>query len=223
MRRRSAIRAYYPVFADLKGRRCVVIGGGPVAQRKALTLLRYGARVTVVSPTATRRLVSAGQEGTLRYVPRRFRTSDVRGAWLVYAATDEPAINARVSRAAHRLKIFANVVDRTPLCSFIAPAIVQRGQLTVAISTGGRSPSLAKQLRRELEGTLGRHYAPMLRLLTGLRRAAHRRLKTFSDRRRYFDRVLRGRAFTLVRAGKDREARREALALLDRFAMRNGT
>ena len=189
--------AYYPIFADLKGRRCVVVGGGAVAQRKVTALLRSGADVTVISPTLTKRLLGYARQGKIRHHARRFRPADLRGAWLVYAATNDQQMNELAFRTATRQRIFTNVVDQKPLCSFIAPAIVRRGGLTVAISTGGGSPSLAKRVRRDLERAMRDRYAPMLRVLAGLRGAARRRLATSSDRKRYF---------------------REALALLERYA-----
>ena len=213
---------YYSLFTDLHGRRCVVIGGGIVAQRKVTTLLDYGADLIVVSPTATRRIITYARQGNLRYLARSFRPSDLRGAWLVYAATDDQRINELVSRCATRSRIFTNVVDQKPLCSFIAPAIVKRGDLVIAISTGGMSPAIAKQLRRELAGSVGTDYAKMLRLLGGLREAAKQRLPSFQARKRYFDRLVGGRVFALVREGKTTAARREALMLLERSAATNG-
>ena len=213
---------FYPMFADLNGRRCVVVGGGLVAQRKVLALLGYGARVTVISPTLTSRLAACARRGAIRYLARQVRPADLRGAWLVYAATDEPRVNELVSRTAAARRVFANVVDKTPLCSFIAPAIFRRGALTIAISTGGASPALAKKLRRDLERTVGHGYAPMLRLLAGLRGLAKRRLPGPRERKRYFDALVRGRVFGLVRDGRRREARQAALALLARHAGRNG-
>ena len=206
--------AYYPLFADLHGRRCVVVGGGVVAQRKVTTLLDYGAAITVVSPTATTRLLAYARRGRVRYLARAFRPADLRGAWLVYAATDDQRINESVYRTASRLRIFTNVVDQKPLCSFIAPAIVKRGDLVIAISTGGMSPAVAKRLRRELTAYVGADYARMLKLLGGLREAAKSRLPSSQARKRYFDRLVGGRVFKLVRAGKTSAARREALALL---------
>lgn len=216
------IRAYYPMFADLTGRRCVVIGGGLVAQRKVTTLLGYGARVTVVSPTLTRRLARAVREGTIRHCARRFRPGDLRGAWLVYAATDDQDINRLVYQTATRLRVFANVVDNKPLCSFIAPAIFKQDALTVAVSTGGLSPALAKKVRNELGRWLGSAYVPMLRLLAALRGKAKRELPSAEARKRYFDQLVEGRVFDLVRAGKRREARQTALASLARCARKNG-
>ena len=208
-------RAYYPMFADLTGRRCVVVGGGMVAQRKVTTLLGYGARITVVSPQITRRLSGYARRGRIRHVARRVRPADLRGAWLVYAATDDRRINRLVHRAAQRMRIFANVVDQTPLCSFIAPAIVRRGPLTIAVSTGGASPSLAKKIRSDIDRQIGQRYAPVLKLLAGLRGAAKRKLPRYQDRKRYFDRVVRGRVVELARTGRSVAARQEALALLE--------
>lgn len=213
-------KAYYPIFTDLNGRRCAVIGGGLIAQRKVTTLLRCGALITVVSPSLTKRLAASARQGRIRHTARRFRPGDLRGAWLAYAATDDPAINLAVSRTARRLRVFANVVDQTPLCSFIAPSIFRRGALTIAVSTGGGSPSLAKRLRRELGRLIGREYVPMLRLLRSLRGVAKRRLPRYPDRKRYFDRLLRGPTVRLIRAGKIRQARRQALELLAHEATR---
>ncbi|MBI4340866.1 MAG: bifunctional precorrin-2 dehydrogenase/sirohydrochlorin ferrochelatase [Candidatus Omnitrophica bacterium] len=202
-------RAYYPMFADLNGRPCVVVGGGLVAQRKVTTLLRYGAKLTLISPQLTRRLAAYARHGRIRHLARRFRPADVRGAWLVYAATDDARINHLVFRSAQRQRVFANVVDQKPLCSFIAPAILTRGPLTVAVSTGGASPTLAKRLKRELGEQLGRQYGPLLKLLTGLRGIAKRKLPNYHDRKRYFDAV--------VRRGPS-ATRRQALTLLEQYA-----
>ena len=213
-------KRYYPLFADLEGRRCVVIGGGMIAQRKVTALLRCGADVTVISPAATQGLRSTAKAGRIRYVARRFRPSDARGAWLIYAATDDRRINELVSRTAQRRHVFANVVDQKPLCSFIAPSLFTRGPLTVAVSTGGASPTIAKRLRQALEQTIGAEYVPMLRLLAQLRGAAKRALPSYQDRKRYFDQLAGGRVFALVRANRQQAAKREALALLKRYAAR---
>ena len=213
-------RAYYPMFADLNGRSCLVVGGGMVAQRKVTALLRHGARVTVVSPRLTARLAASARRGRIRHLARRFRPADARGAWLVYAATDDLMINRTVYRSAQRRRLFANVVDQKPLCSFIAPAVFQRGPLTIAISTGGASPSIAKRLRRELARLIGAEYVPMLSLLAGLRGIAKRILPDYRDRKRYFEALVNGRVFAQVRAGRRRQARREALRLLNAQARR---
>ena len=206
--------AYYPLCADLQGRRCVVIGGGVVAQRKVTTLLRFGARITLISPAVTTRLAGYARQGRVRHVARRYRRGDLRGAWLVYAATDERRINERVFREAGAAQIFTNVVDQKPLCSFIAPAIVKRGDLVIAVSTGGSSPTVAKRLRQELARTVGADYGRLLRVLNGLRGIAKRTLPRYDDRKRYFDELVRGRVFELVRRGRVSTARAQALHLL---------
>jgi len=187
------------------------------------TLLEYGADITVVSPTATRRLLRYARQKKVRYLVRQFRPMDLRGAWLVYAATDDERINELVSRYAIRARIFTNVVDQPRLCSFIAPAIVKRNDLVIAISTGGASPTLAKQLRRDIQRTVGRDYARMMGLLKSLRAVAKRKLPAYDDRKHYFARLVNGPVFGLVRTGKVAAARREALALLEQAASKNGS
>ena len=209
---------YYPIYADLRGRRCVIIGGGPVAHRKATTLLRHGAQVTVISPLLTPRLATRARAGAVRHIARTFRASDLRGAWLAYACTDDQRVNERVARAAREARLFANVVDQPSLCSFIAPAILRRGRLTVAVSTGGASPTFAKHLRRRLAACIGGETPAMLRLLAGLRTPAKRVLPRYEDRKRYFHEVVEGAVAAQVRAGRHRLARRQALTLLHRRA-----
>jgi siroheme synthase-like protein len=214
--------AYYPLFADLQRRQCLVIGGGLVAQRKVVALLQAKARVTVVSPMATQRLLGYARRGRIRHVARTFRPADLQGAWLVCAATDDHVVNEAVFKAATRRRIFTNVVDQPRLCSFIAPAIARRGSLTIAVSTGGASPTMARRLRDEMDRRLGPEYARLLRLLGGLRDVAKRRLPRYEDRKRYFDDLAQGRVFRLVQSGQTVAARRQALALLGRYAVRRG-
>ena len=216
-------KAYYPLFADLTGKPCVVIGAGKVAQRKVTTLLAHQARLTVISPEATKRILAYARQGRIRYLARQFHPADLRNAWLAYAATDDKKINKQVFRAAQKQRVFANIVDQTPLCSFIAPAIFRRGPLTVAVSTGGSSPSLAKRLRQELGSRIGAEYGAMLGLLASLRGIAKKKLPNYNDRKRYFDALVSGRVFALARAGRLPAAKKEALAFLDKeSALKNG-
>ena len=143
---------YYPAYLDLTGRRCVVIGAGEVAERKVQQLLASAADVTLVSPTATTELERLADAGRLRWIRRAYVTGDLAGATLAIAGTDDEAINRQVHAEAELEKTLLNIVDVTPLCGFIAPSIVERGPVTVAISTGGTSPALARKLR-ELMGS----------------------------------------------------------------------
>ena len=206
---------YHPMFANLQRRRCLVVGGGLIAQRKVTSLLKARAIVTVVSPRVTRRLMVAARDGRIRHVKRRFRPDDLRGVWLVYAATDEPRTNELVFRIANDARVFTNVVDQKALCSFIAPAVLRRGSLAVAVSTGGASPSLAKQLRDELGKQIDAGYPRLLRLLEGFRMRAQEELPGYADRKRYFARLLHGPVPKLVRAGHMVRARQEARRLLN--------
>ncbi len=215
-----AAGAYYPIFTDLKGRMCVVVGGGLIAQRKVTTLLKFGAVVKVIAPTLTARLADLAARERLTYVARRFRPADVRGAWLIYAATDEQSINEAVFKTAAAKRIFANVVDQQSLCSFVAPAILKRGELVIAISTSGGSPSLSKRVRQDLEQWIGPDYGRMLRVLKSVRPAAKRRLPTYADRQRFFTRLINGPVFQLVREGKAAAASRRAHELLEEATSR---
>jgi len=215
-------RAYYPLFADLAGRRCLVVGGGAIAQRKVLQLLRCGATVTVISPAVTRHLAGLAQARRIRLIGRGFSPTDLRGVWLAIAATNDQRVNEAVARAASSKRIFANIVDEPALCSFIAPAIVRRGGITVAVSTGGASPSIAKRIRTEVGHLLDRRYAPLLRLAAALRPVAKRILPTYQARKRYFDRLLRSPIAARAVNGNHVETKRRALAMLARAARHHG-
>ena len=142
--------APYPAFLRLDGKRVLLVGGGAVAARKARALARCGARVTLVAP----RVGAAARRAADRVVERSFRARDLDGAALAVCATDDEALNARVSRLCRRRGVWANVVDRPALCDFIVPAVVRRGPLSIAVSTGGASPFMARRLRRRLESFL---------------------------------------------------------------------
>ena len=153
---------FFPMMVKLEGRKCVVVGAGAVAEEKISGLLPHLARVTVVSPLATRKIQKQAQAGIITWKQRRFRPNDVAGAFLVIAATDSPAVNAAVFRACKARGVLCNSVDDPPNCDFFYPAVVRRGALQIAISTSGRSPALASRLRRELEQQFGREWADWL-------------------------------------------------------------
>jgi siroheme synthase-like protein len=141
---------HYPIFLDLQDRPILVVGAGRVALRKVKGLLESGARVTVVAPAWE----SEFEELPVRMVRRRFRASDLAGAMLVFAATDDRLANHRIGIAAKGKGVFANIADCAEECDFVVPARVQRGSLQIAVSTGGESPRLAAELRKKLEDVL---------------------------------------------------------------------
>jgi precorrin-2 dehydrogenase len=159
----------YPMFVSLEGRKTVVIGGGKVAQRKVEVLLGCGAEVAVISPEVTEELADWERAGRVRIEQRGFEAGDTGGAWLVIAASGEEEVNRRVFAEAEEGGIFCNVVDVPELCSFQVPAVVQRGAMQIAISTGGVSPALAKRIRKELEVGFGPWYETFLAGLSELR------------------------------------------------------
>ncbi len=144
---------YYPAYLNIAGRRAVVVGGGEVAERKTAQLLASGANVTLVSPDATPELERLASDGRVRWIRRAYASGDLAGAWLAIAATDDTEVHHSVGAEAEREKTLLNVVDVPDLCGFIAPAIVQRGPVTVAVSTGGASPALARKIRELIGGT----------------------------------------------------------------------
>ena len=164
---------YIPIFLDVAGRECVVVGGGEVAARKVESLLEAGARVTVVSPRLSPSLGKVVAGGRLTHIPRDYQRGDISGCVLVYAATDDPKLNRELAIEARALGIPINVVDVPELCTFIAPAVFKRGALQVAVSTSGASPAFAARLRRELEDRFGAEYALTLEVLRAARRRLH--------------------------------------------------
>jgi siroheme synthase-like protein len=141
---------FYPIFLNLTGRRCVIIGGGQIAEGKASKLLDSDAKIVVISPDATQTIHSLAERGDVELVLRKYQSGDLEGAFLAIAATNDRVVNQEIFEEAETLGVLLNAVDDMPRCSFIAPSIVQRGPVTLAISTGGASPALARKLRETL-------------------------------------------------------------------------
>ncbi len=160
---------YYPANLDLRGHLAVVIGGGEIAERKVLTLLEAGARVTVVSPTLTATLAGLADTHEIVHHPRSYRRGDLTDAWLAFAATGDESVHAEIAAEAAEQRVFLNVVDRPRLCSFIVPAVLTRGPVSVAVSTGGASPALAKRLASELAAAVGPEWGLAADVLGALR------------------------------------------------------
>src|SRR5256885_6223517 len=161
--------AFYPVFLDLRGRRAVVIGGGAVAEQKVRGLIAAGAHVTLVSPETVPALSDLARRGAIEIRRRSYRPGDLAGAWLAIAATDDRSVNEAVWAEAERVGVPLNAVDDLEHCSFIAPAIHREGDITVAVSTGGKSPALAVRLRQRIARLVGRAEARLCELLGELR------------------------------------------------------
>ena len=161
---------YYPIYLDVKDRKCLVVGGGAVGTRKVETLLECGAKVTVVSIDASEKLKKLSNSGLIRLKERAFQTDDLESVFLVVVATDDEDLNVKVHAAAERRRVLCNIADRPEACNFILPSIVSRGDLTIAISTSGKSPAFAKKLRKQLEAQFGDEYAEFLKLMGAIRK-----------------------------------------------------
>ena len=161
---------YYPVLLDLAGRRCLMVGGGSVAERRVDALLAAGAQVTVISPRVTQPLAALAAEGRIGLESRGYREGDLAGNDLVFVATDAGEVNAAVAREARERGLWINAADDPAHCTFILPALVRRGDLTVAVATGGTSPALARAVREELEAYLTAEYATLAAIAAEARR-----------------------------------------------------
>ena len=208
----------FPLFADLQDRRVLVVGGGPVAERKTEALLRAGARPRVGAPDLTPRLRAWHKDGRIAWIAGRFDAHWLSGAWLVVAATDDADINRAVAAVAEARHVFANVVDDAELSSFQVPAIVERGPLQVAISSGGGAPMLARHLRRQLESLLDDSWASLADLFTRQRRRIRQRFPQPAERRRFFETLLAGPLPRLYRQQLHAQAEQHFQAMLDEHA-----
>ena len=211
-----------PLFLDVKGKRCVVVGGGEVALRKATLLVRAGAKLHVVAPKLDDEMASlCKREGAL-VCPTEFQPCCLASATLVIAATDSLNVNTAVSDAAKALSIPVNVVDQPALCTFIVPAIVDRSPILVAISSGGASPILARSIKRLIETLLPARVDRLALLLRQLRDAIRGKIRGFEDRTRFWEKILEGDIPELVYAGKEDEARKRILDEAERASAARG-
>jgi precorrin-2 dehydrogenase/sirohydrochlorin ferrochelatase len=180
---------YYAAFLDLRGRRCLVVGGGAVGERKVAGLLDAGARVRIVSPTLTPALAALADAGIVEHRARPFRRHDARGCAVVVAATGVTVVDDTVAEAARRVRALVNVVDRPAVCDFILPSVLRRGDLQIAVSTSGKSPALAREIRRRLETEIGEDYAVLVARVAAQRRGLRGRRLTPAARMRAADRL----------------------------------
>jgi siroheme synthase-like protein len=197
---------YYPIYIDIENRSVVIIGGGTVCARKAETMMKYGARVTVVSPEFSEEIEQWAHEGCLALSRKMYDPSDLDGANIVIASTDVQSVNEQIAADCRERRIPVNVVDVTPLCEFIIPAIVESGSIQIAVSTGGRSPAVARTLKEDLQRMIGPEYAEANDVLGTLRDGAKGVLPTDVDRKHFFDGIIAGGILTLLREGRRAEA-----------------
>ena len=211
---------HYPINVNLAHRRCLVIGGGSVAERKVETLLEFGAEVTVISPDITPLLSQLASSSSIQHILASY-TSDLSDLsdtsdrpFLVFAATDDREVNKRISADCQSRGILVNVVDDPELCTFYVPAIVQREDLIISISTSGRSPAMARWLRERLEATLGSEYGQLADVLGSLRSEVKAKYRDPGDRNQAYLRILNSDILDLLAEGKEQEALTKASSLI---------
>jgi precorrin-2 dehydrogenase/sirohydrochlorin ferrochelatase len=183
---------FYIACLRLKGRRCLVVGGGDVGLEKVEGLLVCDADVTLVAPEAHPALIELALEGSITWVRREYESPDLEGCLIAIAASDDTDVNIRVFDDAEHRAMLVNVVDVPPLCNFILPAIVRTGPLAVAISTAGASPALAKRMKREIGEQFGEPYAILAVMLNDVRGWAKGTLPTYQDRKEFFESIVNG-------------------------------
>jgi siroheme synthase-like protein len=200
---------YYPVYLDLRFRLSLVVGGDGAAEAKVEGLLASGSCVRLVAPEITEGLVRRARNGEVEHHPRAFREQDLEGVSLAISVLppEHAAVNQRLWQEARRRNVPVNVMDDVPRCTFIAPSIVRRGDLCVAISTAGSAPALAVRLRQRLERELGDEHRRFLDLARTVRAPLARRFPSFGERKERWYRLVDSDVLELLRQGEERRAR----------------
>lgn len=210
---------YFPIALDVEGRPCVVIGGGHEAEGKVRSLLEAGARVQVVSPDLTPRLLDLFQAGRIAWLRREYRSGDLAGAFLAFACTDDEAVNRAVAAEAATAGVLLNVVDQPAWCHFIMPAVVRRGSLTLAVTTDGKSPALAAAIKAELAAAYGPADAEFVDVMGDLRRRVMAAGLPLARRRELFCRLVACGARERLRAGDRRGMYARLAAVLAEYGV----
>jgi precorrin-2 dehydrogenase / sirohydrochlorin ferrochelatase len=205
--------SYYPIFLELRGRRCIVIGGGAVAERKVAGLLAAGAEITVVSPEISEGLRLLFTQRSIKYLARGYENGDLAGYALAFVATDDGTITSAVFSEALKRGVWINCADVPSYCDFILPAVIRRGELAVAISSGGASPAATRAIREELESYLTEELAQLVQTASEVR--SNLRQRSIEARAESWNEALKGEFRLLLREGKVAEAKELLLTQLE--------
>jgi len=219
MKKHEAASVYYPILLNIQGKKCLVVGGGEVALRKAQMLVEHGANVEIVSPTFCPELNQLVKDGTIQAIHRDYETEDLNDVFLAVAATDDIKTNEKVATEARKIGILVNVVDKPDISDFIVPSYFRRGDIIVAVSTSGRSPALARKIRGELERDFKAEYAQLAVIANEVRNELKQRGVTVSGDA--WQEVLNlNSLIELIRRGKNQEAREIMLSKLKTLQQR---
>jgi precorrin-2 dehydrogenase/sirohydrochlorin ferrochelatase len=195
------MKKYYPVSLDITGQRCVVVGGGAVAERKIERLLACGAQVAVVCRTLTPLLEEKKSANIIVHLDMDYEKEALRGAFVVIGATDRDDVNAQVSQDARSLGMLVNIVDDPAKCNFILPSLVQRGDLSIAVSTGGKSPALARKIREDLQRRYGPEYESVLAIMGSIRKRILAQGQSSQANRAVFEALVSSDILQAIRDG----------------------
>jgi siroheme synthase-like protein len=219
MKKHEAASPYYPILLNIQGKKCLIVGGGEVALRKAQMLVEHGATVEIVSPTFCPELNQLVKDGTIQAIHRDYETEDLNDSFLAVAATDDIKTNERIAAEARKIGILVNVVDKPDISDFIVPSYFRRGDIIVAVSTSGRSPALARKIRGELERDFKAEYAQLAVIASEVRNELKQRGVTVSGDD--WQEVLNlNSLIELIRRGKNQEAREIMLSKLKTLQQR---
>lgn len=202
----------YPMFVRLSGKRCVVVGGGQVAERKIAALLDCGGTVVVISPQATGAIERWAEQGDLHWIRQQYEPELLAAAFIVIAATNRREINRQIAADASRLGIPADIVDDPELGDFISPAVVRRGRLTIAVATSGASPSVTKRICLELENLYGEEYGTYLEMMAEVRAVLQERVADEALRRRMLQEIAAWDVLESIRSGRFAEEKDKLVA-----------
>ena len=193
---------YYPVFLDVRDRPCLVVGGGQIAERKAIALFDAGADLTVISPSLTPVLAELAGKGKISHHPKTFAEQDLAGAYLVIAATNDAEVNEAVARVCRKRGVLVNAATSPDEGTFVVPSVVERGDLLIAISTCGDSPALARKVREDLERAYGPEYGTFLEKMASLRWRLMQSVADEAVRRKVYQAVVDSDVLSLLKAGQ---------------------
>ena len=193
---------YYPVHLNIENRNVLVVGGGGVGTRKVKMLLECGARVTVVSIESSRELRELAESGDIDLEQRSYRSEDLNGMFLVIGATNDMKLNRRISNDAEQLNTLCNIADRPEVCNFILPSIVRREDLVITVSTSGKSPAMAKKLRKALEYQYGEEYGKLLRLMGAVRKKLLRQAHEPEAHKPLFEQLINSDLLSMIQENK---------------------
>lgn len=190
---------YYPISLDIAEKECLVVGGGAVGTRKVEMLLNCGAFVSVVSEEFSEKLKNLNKTAKLKLLSKEYSESDLNGKFLVIGATDNQKLNKKIGNDAKIKNMLCNIADLPEVCNFILPSIVNRGDLTIAVSTSGKSPAFAKKLRKDLAEQFGEEYAVFLYLMGAIRKKLLNEKHAPEDHKILFEKLIKNDLLELTR------------------------